>query len=348
MRMWAAAEAVIGWLVVLNSALPAAAVLRRRRLRQLLMYQLVASMSVGETVAGAVSVVLGTGQALAVPLSAWFCASAVHLRSAVAASTAVCFLCLSLERYITVVHGLRFYGAIFCLLAYIVNLAINVVVGVIGIEQGKRIHRQQTGVNGKFRHSLLQHKGYMAIAILSLMCCIFVFPNILMNLLQSLEIIDRTFVHKVTAALRLLSMVTDGWCLALLCPKLRKEYIAIFGCWKRRSRGRSSRQASINVISTPKSRLETVAGRRRRRAAASSDDDRLAAFARDLSDSWYSDLPPKLDAGGVSTSNANKKSTFIRLFSHRRLGVPSETPETQLDSLQLRSCHRNALQYGSI
>ncbi|XP_043189818.1 uncharacterized protein LOC122363976 [Amphibalanus amphitrite] len=311
------------------------------------MYQLVASMSVGETVAGAVSVVLGTGQALAVPLSAWFCASAVHLRSAVAASTAVCFLCLSLERYITVVHGLRyydiltegrqrallaaswlfaavylafglamrwvhglgparemcmywtavtlefrFYGAIFCLLAYIVNLAINVVVGVIGIEQGKRIHRQQTGVNGKFRHSLLQHKGYMAIAILSLMCCIFVFPNILMNLLQSLEIIDRTFVHKVTAALRLLSMVTDGWCLALLCPKLRKEYIAIFGCWKRRSRGRSSRQASINVISTPKSRLETVAG--------------------------------------------------------RRLGVPSETPETQLDSLQLRSCHRNALQYGSI
>ncbi|KAF0298815.1 G patch domain-containing protein 1 [Amphibalanus amphitrite] len=57
--------------------------------------------------------------------------------------------------------------------------------------------------------------------------------------------------------------------------------------------------------------------RRRRRAAASSDDDRLAAFARDLSDSWYSDLPPKLDAGGVSTSNANKKSTFIRLFSHR-------------------------------
>ncbi|KAF0314410.1 E3 ubiquitin-protein ligase rnf8-B [Amphibalanus amphitrite] len=59
--------------------------------------------------------------------------------------------------------------------------------------------------------------------------------------------------------------------------------------------------------------------RRRRRAAASSDDDRLAAFARDLSDSWYSDLPPKLDAGGVSTSNANKKSTFIRLFSHREL-----------------------------
>ncbi|KAF0308975.1 Rho GTPase-activating protein 44 [Amphibalanus amphitrite] len=58
--------------------------------------------------------------------------------------------------------------------------------------------------------------------------------------------------------------------------------------------------------------------RRRRRAAASSDDDWLAAFARDLSDSWYSDLPPKLDAGGVSTSNANKKSTFIRLFSHRR------------------------------
>ncbi|KAF0307608.1 hypothetical protein FJT64_021098 [Amphibalanus amphitrite] len=57
--------------------------------------------------------------------------------------------------------------------------------------------------------------------------------------------------------------------------------------------------------------------RRRRRAAASSDDDRLAAFARDLSYSWYSDLPPKLDAGGVSTSNANKKSTFIRLFSHR-------------------------------
>ncbi|KAF0309815.1 Retrovirus-related Pol polyprotein from type-1 retrotransposable element R1 4 [Amphibalanus amphitrite] len=60
----------------------------------------------------------------------------------------------------------------------------------------------------------------------------------------------------------------------------------------------------------------TICRARRRRAAASSDDDRLAAFARDLSDSWYSDLPPKLDAGGVSTSNANKKSTFIRLFSH--------------------------------
>ncbi|KAF0299961.1 hypothetical protein FJT64_027439 [Amphibalanus amphitrite] len=66
--------------------------------------------------------------------------------------------------------------------------------------------------------------------------------------------------------------------------------------------------------------------RRRRRAAASSDDDRLAAFARDLSDSWYSDLPPKLDAGGVSTSNANKKSTFIRLFSHLGCAAGPSTP----------------------
>ncbi|KAF0299798.1 Leucine-rich repeat-containing protein 43 [Amphibalanus amphitrite] len=74
----------------------------------------------------------------------------------------------------------------------------------------------------------------------------------------------------------------------------------------------------LTMIDVPPTR--PILRQRRRRAAASSDDDRLAAFARDLSDSWYSDLPPKLDAGGVSTSNANKKSTFIRLFSHRYPG----------------------------
>ncbi|KAF0293652.1 hypothetical protein FJT64_008600 [Amphibalanus amphitrite] len=91
--------------------------------------------------------------------------------------------------------------------------------------------------------------------------------------------------------------------------------------------------------------------RRRRRAAASSDDDRLAAFARDLSDSWYSDLPPKLDAGGVSTSNANKKSTFIRLFSHRvkrttPRGRPANSNERSEGHTRAVSGERGAARHG--
>ena len=303
--MWAAAEAIIGWLVVLNSLLPVVAVLRRRKLRELVMYQLVASMSLGETMTGIISIVLGTLQTLEVTLPSWICVVAVHFRSSVAASTVVCFLCLSLERYITVVHGLRYYdiltdgrrrmmvaaswmfaavyfaygqvlrftqgigpwesmcshwkavtfefrfsGALFCTIAYLVNLGMNVFVGFIGIRQGRRIRKQQVGATRKgCCQSLLQHKGYMAIAILSLMCCIFIFPNTLMNMLQSLGVTRMELVHKVTTALRLISMITDGWCLALLFPKLRNEYKTIFCCYTGHEATLKSGAVNIYAIS---------------------------------------------------------------------------------------------------
>ena len=61
--MSAAAEAIIGCLVALNSLPPAVIVIWSRHLRELSMYQLVASMAVGETLTGVISVVLGLPEA---------------------------------------------------------------------------------------------------------------------------------------------------------------------------------------------------------------------------------------------------------------------------------------------
>ena len=313
--MWAAAEALIGWLVVLNSVLPAVAVLRRRKLRELVMYQLVASMSLGETLTGAVSVVLGTLKMFELPVASSFCVVAIHLRSSVLASTAVCFFCLSLERFITVIHGLRYYdiltdgrrrllvaaswifaavyfafglvlrymqgigspekmcrhhtsvtfefrfsASLFCMIAYMVNLGINVVVGFAGIRQEKRIRQQRFGVTADIWQLLLQHKGYRAIAVLSLMYFIFVLPNIVMNMLQAVGITNLESVHKITSLLRLASMITDGWCLALLCPKLRNEYKNMFGCRKYRDAGLKSGAVTVQVIGAPDQQAECTMG----------------------------------------------------------------------------------------
>ncbi|XP_043241901.1 nucleolar protein dao-5-like [Amphibalanus amphitrite] len=104
-----------------------------------------------------------------------------------------------------------------------------------------------------------------------------------------------------------------------------------------RGRGRPSPSyPSREMISTTDSSdSESVPSAGRRVAAASSDDDRPAPRAAPapapapapaaaaVSDSSDSDSPPKLDAGGVSTSDANKKATVNRLFLHR---VKKSTP----------------------
>ena len=162
--MWAAAEAFIGWLVVLNSVLPAVAVLRRRKLHELVMYQLVASMSLGETLTGAVSVVLGTLKMLELPVASWFCVVAIHLRSSVLASTAVCFFCLSLERFITVIHGLRYYDILtdgrrrLLVAASWIFAAVYFAFGLVlrymqGIGSPEKMCRHHTSVTFEFRFS---------------------------------------------------------------------------------------------------------------------------------------------------------------------------------------------------
>ena len=375
--MWAAAETIIGWLVVLNSVLPAVAVLRRRKLRKLVMYQLVASMSLGETLTGAVSVVLGTLMMFELPIASWFCVVTIHLRSSVAASTVVCFFCLSLERFITVIHGLRYYdiltdgrrrllvaaswilaavyftfglvlrfmqgfgpsekmcshwtavtfefrfsGALFCTIAYLVNLGINLVVGLVGMRQGKRIRQQQFGVNVSMCQLLMQHKGYMAIAALSLLCCIFIFPNTVMNMLQSLGVTNLELLHKITTALRLVSMITDGWCLALLCPKLRNEYKKMFCCFKNRDASLKPGAVMVQVITLPDAQPEHVPG--------DTGDWRPTA----LSGSWPVDNTVTLSA---IIPGIHKQSTRVTSRDRHVTPAPRETKRREPDIARVHS-----------
>ena len=281
----AAAEVTIGGLVALNSLLTAVLVLRRRRLRQLIMYQLVASMSLGETLTGAVSVLLGSLTLLQVPVSSWACVIGIHFRYSMAASTAVGFFCISMERYITVVHGLRYYdiltdgrrrlllaaswafaavffctgialqrsqapnidlrgekcthskaittefklfGAMFTLATYLANSGINILVGIVSIRQARKIRSMEASIGGSHQRTRLQQRGLFAIAVLSLMYCVFVFPNAVRIIAQSLGLKVHHRVSEITGFLRLFGMMTDGWCLTLLCPMLREECAKMF------------------------------------------------------------------------------------------------------------------------
>ena len=294
----AVAEVIIGFLVVLNSMLPALLVIRSRRLRELLMYQLVASVCLGETLTGAVSIILGSSKLFKVPISSWACVIAIYLRSSLVVSATVGIFCISLERYVTVIHGLRYYdiltdsrrrlmlaaswvfaavffcigiathlsqaqhidlqgekcvhsnavtvtpvfnlfGALINSITYLANCVINIVIGIIGIKQMRKIRRTEVSF-GRNRHSThLQHRGFMAIAFLSVIYCVFVFPNNVTVICRWFGWKVQTTTSKVTGFLRLLGIITDGWCLMLLCPMLREECIKMFsGSSKRRQRTR--------------------------------------------------------------------------------------------------------------
>ena len=281
----AAAEVSIGFLVLANSLPPALAVLRCRQLRELVMYQLVASVSLAETLTGLISVILGSLKLLQVPISNWACVVAVHFRYAVAGSTAICFFCISMERYVTVIHGLRYYdiltdarrrllvaaswfftalffctsvamlwsspqgidlrgetcehfravtldfrffGAVFSLILYLVNAGINIRVGIVGFQQARKIKQVQTSIGGNNIRIQLQQRGFVAIAVLSLIYCLFVVPNALYNVFQMLGLAVQTSA-RATGFMRLFGMMADGWCLTLLCPMLRKECMKMFG-----------------------------------------------------------------------------------------------------------------------
>ena len=287
-----AAEAVIGCLVALNSLPPAVIVLRSRRLRELLMYQLVASVSLGETLVGVLSIVIGSLKLLEIPISSWACAIGIHLRLSVAGSTAITFFCISLERYVTVIHGLRYYdiltdgrrrllltaswffaaiyfftglalqwstpdgvylrgdkcehwrvvtldfrffGAVYSLIIHLVNAGINIRIGIAGFRQARRIKSMEASIRGSHIRVQLQHRGFLAIAVLSLIYIVCVVPNALYNILQALGFTVQT-TATATGFMRLFGMMADGWCLTLLCPMLRKEGMKMLGCRpKRRS-----------------------------------------------------------------------------------------------------------------
>ena len=295
-----AVEAIIGVLVLINSLPPAVAVLRCRRLRELLMYQLVASVSLAETLIGAISVIIGFLKLLDVELSSWTCVVGVHFRYSVAGSTAVCFFCISLERYVTVIHGLRYYdiltdgrrrlllaapwlsaaiwfctgvslqwlspqgvdlrgetcehwrvvtlgfrffGAVFSITIYLINAGINIRVGIAGFSQARKISRVQASIAGNHTRIQLQHRGFVAIAVLSLIYCVFVVPHALYNISQMLGLTEQT-ATMATGYMRLFGMMADGWCLTLLCPMLRVECMKMYGC--RSKRRHAARPASGN------------------------------------------------------------------------------------------------------
>ena len=113
-----------------------------------------------------------------------------------------------------------------------------------------------------------------------------------------------------------------------------------------RGRGHSPSYPSRDLLSTTDSSDSEVepSPRRRQPVVKSSDEDdgkvdgkppaAAAAAVPVISDSSDSDSPPKLDAGGVRTGDANKKSTFIRLFSHR---VKKTTPRNRMANSSERS-----------
>ena len=284
----AKAEAIIGLLMVLNSLLPVVVVLRSSRLRELLMYQLVASMSLSESLAGLMSLVLGLLALLGVSLPSWVCVVSIHLRAALVGSAAVSFPCISLERYITVIHGLRYhdiltdgrrrlllsaswffvvaivcfgvtnqwlapeagsellgekcqhwrattlgyrlYASAYSLTIYLVNAGINVRVGLVGLNQARQIRRMEASIGGKRdQKTQLQHRGVYAIAVLSMIYVVFVTPNALYTITQSLGLIEMQTTSKAPGLFRLFVLIADGWCLTLLCPMLRKECLKMIG-----------------------------------------------------------------------------------------------------------------------
>ena len=292
----AVAEVIIGFLVVLNSMLPALLVIRSRRLRELLMYQLVASMCLGEMMTGAVTIMLGSLSLLKVQFSSWTCVISIYLRSSLLASTTVGIFCISLERYVTVIHGLRYYDILtdsrrrlmlaaswvfaavffcigiathlsqaqdidlrgekcthsrasapvfelfvgmFTLITFLANGGMNIVIGIVGLKQMRKIRCMEASIGKNRQLTTFQHRGFIAIAFLSVTYCLFVFPN-------SARVIARSFGWKVLETtnnivgfLRLLGIITDGWCLMLLCPMLREECIKMFcRSSKRRQRTR--------------------------------------------------------------------------------------------------------------
>ncbi|XP_037073322.1 alpha-2B adrenergic receptor-like [Pollicipes pollicipes] len=110
--MSAAAEAIIGFIVFTSSAVPVVAILRRRQLREACMYQLLASMAAAEMTVGAISTLLGSLRLLHALPPGWVCLVLVFSRASIATSTVVSFLMLSLERYVTVVHGMRYFDIV--------------------------------------------------------------------------------------------------------------------------------------------------------------------------------------------------------------------------------------------
>ncbi|KAF0305404.1 Melanocyte-stimulating hormone receptor [Amphibalanus amphitrite] len=277
--MSAAAEAGLGLVVSVSSLVPVVIIARRRQLRASSMYQVLASMAVAETVVGALSATIGSLKLLDALPPAWLCVVGVFLRSSTATSTVVCFLALSVERYVTVVHGLRYFvlmtdtrrrillaaqwictalfflfgvslrlalgvgssaqmcdhwfsippayrltTSAFVMVTYTTSMVINVLIGWAGVRQGRRIQQQADSVLRRANSArLFRHRGYYVLLVMSLMFLVLIVPNVVVNVLQATGLARLDTAHRVTTFMRLFSMITDGWVLALLCPKMKVE-----------------------------------------------------------------------------------------------------------------------------
>ena len=286
-QMSAVGEVVVGCLLAFNSLPPALTVIWSRRLRGLSMYQLVASVMLAETLTGIISIVLGSMNLLQIPISNWACAVGVHLRHSVGKSTAVTYFCIGLERYVTVIHGLRYYdiltdcrrrlllaaswffavifffiglalqwstpdgvdlrgkkcehwrvitpefrffGAVFSLIIFLVNAGMNIRIGMAAFRQAQTIRSMEASVGRGHIPIQFHHRGFLAIAALSLMHCVLAVPNAVSGAtLQGLGIRLQT-TNIVTGLMRVFGMIADGWCFILFCPMLREEGMKLLGC----------------------------------------------------------------------------------------------------------------------
>ena len=117
----------------------------------------------------------------------------------------------------------------YSLILYLVNAGINIRVGIAAFRQARAIRRMESSVHGSGVGIQFQHRGFFAIAVLSLVYCVFVVPNALYNTLQAFDFTEQT-TPKATGFMRLFGLLADGWCLTLLCPMLRKEGMKMLGC----------------------------------------------------------------------------------------------------------------------
>ena len=103
------ARVVGGLLVAANSSVAALAIVSSRQLRSRIMFQTIANHAAIETVMGLLMVVAGLPQLLGVPAPPAFCGILFAAVPALVLASMMALACLTLERYVAVIHGLRYF-----------------------------------------------------------------------------------------------------------------------------------------------------------------------------------------------------------------------------------------------
>ena len=98
-----------GLLVASNSALAFLAIISCRRLRARTMFQTIANHAAIETLMGLLMAVAGLPQLLGARVPTTLCSVLFASVPALVLASMVALVCLCLERYVAVIHGLRYF-----------------------------------------------------------------------------------------------------------------------------------------------------------------------------------------------------------------------------------------------